>query len=80
MSKMSARYIGQKVCMKTAEVYDMWNDMGLVVKDQFGDWIITELGKKIGGKMSNGNRLSVPIFELKMIEEKMIDFYNKNVK
>lgn len=80
MSKMSARYIGKKVCMKTTEVYDMWSDMGLVVKDKFGDWILTESGKKIGGKMSNGNHLSVPIFELKTIEEIMIDFYNKNIK
>lgn len=80
MSKMSARFVGQKVGLKASEVYDIWKNMGLVVNDKYGDWIITELGKKIGGKMSNGNYSPVPIFEFKMIEEMMIDFYNKNIK
>lgn len=80
MSRMSARYIGQKVGKKTSEVYDIWSNMDLVAKDKYGDWILTDLGKKIGGKMSNGNRLPVPIFDLKIIKEMMVDFYNRNTK
>ena len=48
--------------------------MGLVVKDNFGDWVLTDLGKSIGGKMSSGNRLSVPTFHADFIIDKMIEF------
>lgn len=51
--------------------------MGLIIKDKFGDWILTDIGKSIGGKMSNGNRLSVPTFEAEMIIDKMIEFCEK---
>lgn len=54
--------------------------MGLVVKDKFGDWVLTDLGRQIGGKMPNGNRLSVPIFDFEKIEQMMIDFYNEHRK
>ena len=46
--------------------------MGLVVKNKFGYWVITELGRSIGGKMSKGTRLSVPSDK---IIDMMIDFY-----
>jgi hypothetical protein len=80
MSRMPARFIGQKIGKKASEVYEIWSNMGLVIKDKYGDWILTDLGKKIGGKMSNSNYLHVPIFDFEMIKETMIDFYNKNVK
>ena len=80
MSRMSARFVAQKFGMSVKLVYDMWHDMGLVTKDKFGDWILTELGKQHGGKMSNGNRVSVPTFKFEAIEKLMIDFFNKNQK
>ena len=80
MSRMSARFVANKVGKTTKWVYDMWKDMGLVDKDKFGDWVLTELGRKIGGRMSDGNHLSVPTFEFETIEKMMIDFYNKNRK
>ena len=52
--------------------------MGLVIKDKFGDWVLTDLGRSIGGKMSSGNRLSVPTFDADFIIDKMIGFCKKN--
>lgn len=78
MNRMSAKYIGQALSMTTKEVYEMWNDMGLVSKDKFGDWILTELGKEIGGEMSKNNYISVPTFELEKIEQLMVDFYKSH--
>ena len=52
MERMSARFVGRKVGMTSEWVYSMWKDMGLVTKDEFGEWILTEAGKNIGGKMS----------------------------
>lgn len=77
---MSARFIGQKVQLSTKSVYEMWEKMGFVVKDKFGDWALTELGRINGGKMSKSNNLPVPTFEFDDIVEKMIDFYKKNHK
>ncbi len=77
MGRMSARFIAQQVCMSVKDVYEMWKDMGFVEKDKFGDWVLTNLGRENGGKMSSGSRLSVPTFDLDDITEKMIDFYNK---
>lgn len=77
---MSARFVGNKVGKSTKWVYEIWEDMGIVMKDKFGDWILTDLGRKIGGKMSNGNHLSVPTFEFEVIEKMMVDFYNNHRK
>lgn len=78
MGMKSARFIAQElVNYTTKDVYEIWKDMGLVVKDNFGDWVITELGRNIGGRMSKGNRLSVPIFDSDKIINMMIDFYKK---
>ena len=80
MSRMSARFVGQKVGMAAQWVYDMWKDMGLVEKDRFGDWILTAAGREVGGRMSKGSRLEVPTFEFEVIEKMMIDFYNRRRK
>ena len=50
MSRMSARFVAQKVGMTTNWVYNMWKEMGLVEKDKFGDWVVTAAGRAIGGK------------------------------
>ena len=76
MDRLAARYVGKRIGMSTEWVYDIWMKMGLVVKDKFGDWELTELGKLNGGRMSKSN-YPVPTFEFKDIEKLMIDFYNK---
>ncbi len=80
MRRMSARFVAQKVGMTTQWVYDMWKDMGLVDKDKFGDWVLTAAGRANGGRMSKGSRLEVPTFDFEVIEQMMIDFYNKHRK
>lgn len=80
MNRMSARFVAKEVGMSTAWVYDMWKNMGLVVKNKLGDWVLTDLGREVGGRMSKSNRLPVPTFEFEIIEKMMIDFYNRNRK
>ncbi len=80
MGRMSARFVGQMVGMSTEWVYGMWKDMGLVIKDKFGDWTLTEVGRSIGGRMSKSNHCPVPTFDFAVIEKMMIDFYNKHRK
>lgn len=80
MSRMSARFVGNKLGGSAEWVYKTWKDMGLVVKDKFGDWILTQAGRDIGGKMSKGQHLSVPTFDFEVIEKRMIDFYNQHHK
>lgn len=78
MERKSARFIAQMLCNYTTKnVYEIWEDMGLVVKDNLGDWILTDLGKAVGGRMSDGNRLSVPTFDVESIINKMIEFCEK---
>ena len=80
MERLSARFVGNKVGKSTEWVYDMWKDMGLVIKDNFGDWVLTEAGKSIGGKMSKSSSHPVPTFDFEVIEKMMIDFYNEHRK
>ena len=80
MSRMSARFVGRAVGMSTKWVYVMWKDMGLVVKDKFGDWALTAAGHNIGGRMSKSNHCPVPTFDFEVTEQMMIDFYNKHRK
>lgn len=80
MSRMSARYVATKVGQSTPWVYEMWKNMGLVIKDKFGDWTLTEAGRSIGGRMSKSNYKSVPTFDFEVIEQMMIDFYKKHFK
>ena len=74
MDRMSARFFALKLGKATAEIYDLWKRMGVVTKDKFGDWILTELGRNIGGKMSKNNYLAVPTFEYDPIIKMMEDF------
>ena len=77
MGRKSARFVGQAIGMSTEWVYGLWKDMGLVIKDKFGDWALTDIGRSIGGRMSKSNHLPVPTFDFETIEKKMIDFCNK---
>lgn len=80
MERLSARFVGNKVGKSTEWVYDMWKDMGLIIKDNFGDWVLTEAGKSIGGKMSKSSCHPVPTFDFEVIETMMIDFYSEHRK
>ena len=62
----------------TADVYEIWKDMGLVIQDKFGDWALTELGRSFGGKMSKSNHLPVPAFDSDKIIDMMIDWYSSH--
>lgn len=80
MGRKSARFFANQMGTNTQWVYQMWKDMGLVMKDKFGDWVLTDLGKQSSGKMSSNNYVPVPTFEFEKIEKMMIDFYNKHRK
>lgn len=72
---MSARFIAKAFGEKAAWAYDVMKELGLVVKDKFGEWTLTDLGRQIGGRMSTSNYRPVPSFDFeivaKMIEEHM---------
>lgn len=75
--KKSARFIAQCFSGYTAkDVYDIWNDMGVIFKDKMGCWKLTDLGRNIGGSMSKSD-YPQPVFEEDMIIDKMIEFFNK---
>ena len=80
MGRMSARFVGKNVGMSAEWVYGMWKDMGLVIKDKFGDWVLTPAGRSIGGRMSKSNHRPVPTFDFDAVVRMMIDFYNKHRK
>lgn len=82
MGRMSARIIAEKKLTNytTSDVYECWKDMGLVIKDKFGDWALTELGKNIGGRMSKSNHLPVPTFDADKVIDMMIEFCKKHQK
>lgn len=72
MDRMSARFVAMKMCRETSWVYKIWEEMGLVVKDNFGDWVLTDKGKEEGGRTSRNG--GVPTFEFDVIEKMMTDF------
>ena len=76
MSRMSARFVAKEVGLTTKKVYEMWKGMGVVKKDKFEGWDLTELGRKMGGKLSKGNS-PVPTFKFDSIVTEMINFWNK---
>lgn len=80
MKRMSARFVGNAVGKSTEWVYNIWKDMGLVSKDKFGDWSLSDLGRSIGGRMSKSNYCPVPTFDFEVVEKMMIDFYNEHRK
>ncbi len=80
MSRMSARFIGKEVGLTPAAVYDLLEKLGYVVKNKLGDWVLTEIGRTHGGKMSSGSRVSVPTFDLDKIESALIQTFTKHYK
>ena len=80
MGRMSARYVGREVGQSAEWVCWMWKNMGIIIKDKFGNWVLTEKGRSIGGRMSKNNNHPVPTFVFEDIEKLMIDFYEKHHK
>lgn len=81
MGRMSARFIAQKLIdWSASDVYECWKDMGLVVMDKVGGWDLTDLGRNIGGKLSNSNHSPVLTFDADKIITMMIDFCEKHNK
>ena len=78
LGRMSARYIGNEVGKSAKWVYEILKDMGLVIKDNLGNWVLTEAGKKMNGKMSYKSGYPVPTFVFEEIVPKMIEFYKKH--
>ena len=80
MLRESANFIAKRLIGYTAEdIYEIWSDMGLVIKDKSGEWILTELGSSVGGRMSKNTYLAVPTFDPETIIAKMIE-WNKSKK
>ena len=78
MGRMSAKYVGRELFTNVKEVYRIWNDMGIVRKDEFNDWVLTELGKTLGGRMSKHNTHPVPSFDFDVIKKLMEDHLKVN--
>ena len=56
----------------------MLKDMGYIVKDTIG-YKLTELGRANSGKMSKSN-YPTPTFDVDIVIERMIEFWNKHHK
>ena len=78
MSRMSAKFFARElVGYSTADVYDIWKDMGLVFKNTFGDWSLTELGRSVGGKLSKNPYRPTLTFDFDKVFPMMEAFYLK---
>ena len=69
--RMSARFFGQKIGKTASQVYEKWHELGIVKPSKFGDWDITDLGHKLGGRMSRSNYRPVPTFDFETIKKLM---------
>lgn len=75
MSRKSAKFIAEELIgYSAADVYEIWKDMGLIIKDTIG-WTITQYGRSIGGAMSKNGHTSVPTFDSDKIIDMMIEWY-----
>lgn len=75
MGRASARYIGKCFGMDAKWTYEVLEDMGFVIKNKIGDWILTKAGEEIGGRYSAN--WGVPTFKLEVIVDLMNDFLKK---
>lgn len=78
MGRMAAKFFAREIGTSPAWVYDIWNKMGLVIRDGFGGWALTDLGRELGGRMSKSNYCPVPTFVFEVIEPKMREFFLKH--
>lgn len=70
--RMSARYIAQRLGVTAKWVYQVLEEHGLVEEDTWGEWTLTEKGRRNGGRMSKGN-YPVPTFKFNVVEEILRD-------
>ena len=76
--RMSARFFAQELIgYNTSDVYELWRDMGLIVKGKFGTWVLTALGVEHGGKMSSSTH-PTPTFNIDDLFPKMVTFYEQH--
>lgn len=68
--RMSARFVAERFGNTAKWVYSVWEDMGLVAIDKYGDWALTDAGRNMGGRMSKGN-YPVPTFKYNEIAKEM---------
>lgn len=74
MSRIGATGMGKSIGLTAKAVNEIWDQMGLIMKDKFGDWILTEFGKQLGGEYSKRTNYPVPTFEISVIKPMMIKF------
>lgn len=77
MDRKSARFVGLEMCLPTKKVYEIWHQMGLVMKNVYNEWVLTQKGYDLGGKMSNNSYVPVPTFDLATIKKSMEEFIGK---
>ena len=71
MGRMSARFVGRELGMKTDDVYRSWEKLGVVNSDKHGFFHLTDFGKSVGGKLC---RHGTPTFDLEQISKMMHGF------
>ena len=67
----SPRFFGQNIGLSAQEVYDKWEELGLIEKQIYHNgygWQITEYGKSFGGKLSDHG---TPTFDFEKIKHLM---------
>lgn len=74
--RMSARFFASRLGVSTSKIYELWERLGLVEKNEHGTYVLTELGKLKGGRGSQGN--GTPTFEWDAIKPMMdVEIYKK---
>lgn len=82
MGRMAAKFFGREIGESTTFVYDLWQGMGLIVKnkDKVSGWELTDFGRQLGGRMSQNSYCPVPTFVFEVIEPKMREYFLKHKK
>lgn len=82
MGRMAAKFFGREIGESADFVYDLWKGMGLIVKnkDKVSGWELTDLGRQLGGRMSQNSYCPVPTFVFEAIEPKMREYFLKHKK
>lgn len=77
--RASAHFFGKERGESAKFIYDMWEKMGLIVKDKAADWLLTERGRELGGGLSKGKFATITFDKDKLLPL-MDDFYEKHMK
>lgn len=74
MNRMSVKFIAYQVGLSEKKLYEVLEAKGIVTKNEFSKWILTNHGRESGGVMSKGER-SIPTFRLEDISEMVLDYF-----